>query len=163
MCKKCKKGFTLIELLVIISIIGLLSSVVLASLSNSRGKARDAAIKANLVNMRPQAELVFLIPGTYGTAFGPLACPIPTATPTGTLFDSSRVTVFLIASGNLSSANGGIERASCVSTASFWAVSVPLFTDSSKSWCVDSQGASRRVSPSTTDLGFLNANCKVAF
>lgn len=36
-----QKGFTLIELLVVISIIGLLSSVVLASLNSSRTKARD--------------------------------------------------------------------------------------------------------------------------
>jgi prepilin-type N-terminal cleavage/methylation domain-containing protein len=37
-----KKGFTLIELLVVISIISLLSSVILASLTTTRAKARDA-------------------------------------------------------------------------------------------------------------------------
>ena len=52
-------GFTLIELLVVISIIGLLSSVVLASLSNARVKAADSAVKSQLAQMRAEAELVY--------------------------------------------------------------------------------------------------------
>ena len=53
------RGFTLIELLVVISIIGLLSSVVLASLSNARVKAADSAVKSQLAQMRAEAELVY--------------------------------------------------------------------------------------------------------
>ncbi len=45
---KKQKGFTLIELLVVISIIGLLSSVVLASLNSARIKARNTAIQQNV-------------------------------------------------------------------------------------------------------------------
>jgi prepilin-type N-terminal cleavage/methylation domain-containing protein len=53
------KGFTLIELLVVISIIGLLSSIVLASLSTTRVRASDAAIKADLRGIATSAEVEY--------------------------------------------------------------------------------------------------------
>lgn len=49
--KKLNKGFTLIELLVVISIIGLLSSVILASTSTVKAKGRDAARKQTVHQM----------------------------------------------------------------------------------------------------------------
>jgi prepilin-type N-terminal cleavage/methylation domain-containing protein len=53
------RGFTLIELLVVIAIIGILASVVLASLNSARDKGEDAAVRANINNIRAQAEIVY--------------------------------------------------------------------------------------------------------
>ncbi len=47
-----KKGFTLIELLVVISIIGVLSSVVLASVTQARDAAREARAKQEIREIR---------------------------------------------------------------------------------------------------------------
>jgi prepilin-type N-terminal cleavage/methylation domain-containing protein len=59
------KGFTLIELLVVISIIGVLSSVVLASLASARLKARDAAVKAEVLQFRVLLEENYNDYGSY--------------------------------------------------------------------------------------------------
>ncbi len=69
---KTKKGFTLIELLVVIAIIGILASVVLASLNSARRKSRDARRVADIKQIQLALELFFdanrhYPTGLYGT------------------------------------------------------------------------------------------------
>jgi type IV pilus assembly protein PilE len=59
MIKTHSRGFTLIELLVVIAIIGILASVVLASLNSARDKGADAAITSTINNTRAQAALYY--------------------------------------------------------------------------------------------------------
>ena len=65
--KKQYSGFTLIELLVVIAIIGLLSSVVFASLNSARGKARDAKRMADLREIQKAIEFYYDDNGRYPT------------------------------------------------------------------------------------------------
>lgn len=56
---KFKKGFTLIELLVVIAIIGILASVVLASLNTAREKARDARRQSDIRQIALAMEMYY--------------------------------------------------------------------------------------------------------
>ena len=53
------KGFTLIELLVVIAIIGVLATVVLASLNTARRKSRDARRVSDIKQLQLALELYF--------------------------------------------------------------------------------------------------------
>ncbi len=57
--KNASSGFTLIELLVVIAIIGVLASVVLASLNNARRKSRDARRVTDVKQIQLALELYF--------------------------------------------------------------------------------------------------------
>ena len=53
------RGFTLIELLVVIAIIGMLASVVIASLNGARTKSRDARRLADIRQLQLALELAY--------------------------------------------------------------------------------------------------------
>ena len=139
------KGFTLIELLVVIAIIGILSSVVLASLNSARNRGSDAAIKNNLANIRPQAEMVYDVPASYAG--------VCADTNIVAMLNSARSASGISAALVTASATAGTSTtAVCHSQVASWAANVPLRTDSAKSWCVDSTGASKEIT------GYLGAN-----
>ena len=59
------KGFTLIELLVVISLIGILTTLVLANLNAARERGRDARRKADMRNIQTAARLFYNDQGGY--------------------------------------------------------------------------------------------------
>lgn len=126
--KNFKSGFTLIELLVVVAIIGILASVVLASLNTARAKGADAAIKANLANIRAQAEIVYdgNTPNSY----------------LGVCTEAS-VASALVAAGTASGTTAVCNVTA--TTGEAWAASVSLKTVPANSWCVDSLGASKQI------------------
>jgi len=68
--KKQMRGFTLIELLVVVSIIGLLSTLAIVALNNSRSKARDTIRKASLRQLQTALELYYDANGSYPSTGG---------------------------------------------------------------------------------------------
>ncbi len=62
---KLKNGFTLIELLIVIAIVGVLSTIVLASLNTARAKARDSARISNIKEVQKALAIYHSNNGSY--------------------------------------------------------------------------------------------------
>jgi prepilin-type N-terminal cleavage/methylation domain-containing protein len=139
---KQNKGFTLIELLVVVAIIGILASVVLASLNSARGKGADAAIKGEMSSIRAQAEIYYDNNGAYATNGATMSVATCTNTP-NTLFEDT--VVAKLYNSIMSRNNGDVV---CAADATSWAVASKL-TQGTDAWCVDSTGASQKSTLTT--------------
>jgi len=62
---KNKKGFTLIEVLIVVSIIGLLASIVLASVSAFRSRGRDTRRLADIRQIQGALEFYYSTNGSF--------------------------------------------------------------------------------------------------
>lgn len=122
------RGFTLIELLVVIAIIGILASVVLASLNSARDKGADAAIKSSINNARAQAQLFYDDNGDYDGL-----CIDPTIANIETSVDN--------ASGSFDCSENDDDE---------YRISSPLVSNSAQYYCVDSEGNATTASTSPT-------------
>jgi general secretion pathway protein G len=137
-------GFTLIELLVVIAIIGVLASVVLASLSTARNKGNDVGVLANVDSMATQAAIYQgNNNSSYGTydngSGGPKACPKAPATGSAVFYDPTMEHAIAAA---ITDSAGGTALCYAANTIYAVAVSRPAAVVPTKSyfWCTDSTG-----------------------
>ncbi len=136
-----KRGFTLIELLVVIAIIGILASVVLASLNTARDKGSNAAFKGALAQIRSQAEIFYdgLGNRTYTNVCNNVSID--------NILDNAQANSAGGSAAAITAKNavGTATQVTCHETATAYAVSGPLKAAENGNgyYCVDSTGTSK--------------------
>jgi len=133
---KIKSGFTLIELLIVIAIIGILSSVILASLNTARAKGGDSAIKEDLDNIRDQAEIVY--DGANPNSYAAVCADTKVMQGVSAAASQAYGGQAYFAAGQASDATHTVCHADPAGVA--WAASAPLQSNASVFYCVDSTG-----------------------
>jgi type IV pilus assembly protein PilA len=149
MKKNYKKGFTLIELLVVIAIIGILASIILASLATARSKGVDATTKSDLGSVGAQME-IYNSSNTTGYTGGCAALGNATPPGVGTILAGaqSNANASFTTAGTYkadSAAIGVYNQVTCNDSGTAWAAQAPLSnstTGTPSFWCVDSTGQS---------------------
>ncbi|MDQ3244764.1 MAG: type II secretion system GspH family protein [bacterium] len=153
---KKNKAFTLIELLIVISIVGILSSIVLVSLSEARKKGGDGGIKSNLLSVRSQAEVFYNNNSTNPLSYTSVCTNGTVGGVPGVgsaLKGAAEAASLSTNSPNLfaDDAASSSTQAVCNDSSAAWAAEVPL--QQGGFWCVDSLSTSKYFATSGLTAG----------
>lgn len=141
------RGFTLVELLVVVSIIGILTTVVVVSLTTANTRAKDGAVQADLAGIRASAQLYYNDNSGYGAVAVNSTDDCTTGT-TGTLFADAKV-MKQVAAANLANGGGTTDDVFCNVSAGGAEYAVfarlPSIASPTTYFCVDSNGVAKRT------------------
>jgi prepilin-type N-terminal cleavage/methylation domain-containing protein len=157
-------GFTLIELLVVVIIIGILASIVIASLNDARKKGNDKAIMTNMKNAQNQAEINYHTRTTNPSTYVGI-CSI-----SGTAGGAKNIYPMIEAASKAAGLNGVVNTSYAVAGSTTtatchvnggggaWAAEVPLFEGTNQMWCIDSLGKAIKTDKT---LGASDTTCNL--
>ena len=134
--KLYRSGFTLIELLVVIAIIGILSAVVLASLSTARLKGQDAAIQSDLASVHTQAEIYR---SDNGNAYGTNGLDESDCAAIDNMFADETIQRAVTAADTVNGTTGSMT-CNVAADGTAYAVAAQMVSNDTLYWCVDSTG-----------------------
>ena len=135
-------GFTLVELMVTIAIIGILSSIVLFSVTQYINKSKDTNVIGNLAVLVSSGEIYYNsnqnVNGTGYVGF----CD---SSVVENAFSQMPVNKDGTCYGVDGIANSNEASLCCSANEDAWAACTSLFADSTKAYCVDSRGIKKQI------------------